>query len=87
MPDKALLPMAANKIKPPIKVFALGASPRNRKTQSGPSKTSARDNRASSPAGRLRDPRVYNIRPAPTWKTPIPREIKLSFLFIIKGSW
>ena len=41
-----------------IKVFALAVSSRNSHTQIGPSRTSAKDNRASSAAGRLREPSV-----------------------------
>jgi len=66
LPERALPAIAASKTVPPISVFRLAVSPRNNQTHIGPNRTSARDNKASSAAGRLREPNVYRIRPAPT---------------------
>ena len=51
LPDTALPAIAATSTPPAISVLRVAVSPRKSQTQSGPSRTSARDRRASSAAG------------------------------------
>ena len=58
LPDSALPAIAASRTAPQIRVLTDAVSSKINQTQSGPSSTSAKDSRASSAAGRLREPNV-----------------------------
>jgi 3'-phosphoadenosine 5'-phosphosulfate (PAPS) 3'-phosphatase len=58
LPKTALPAIAISRTAPPTSVLRLAVSLSKSQTQSGPSRTSASESKASSAAGRLRDPRV-----------------------------
>ena len=53
LPGSALPAMTLSKTIPPMNVFKFAVSPRNNQNQSGLSRTSVRDNKASPAAGNL----------------------------------
>ncbi len=76
--ERALLAIAINRIIPPSKVYPPAVSPRKSHTQNGPKTTSVMESSANSADGTVFEPKVYKISPAPTWKTPKAKAIKMS---------
>ena len=83
LPNKELSNIDIKRIPPPNIVDFSIFSPRNTHTQNGPNNTSVKANKFNSAAFITLDPNVYRAKPAPTWKTPISREIFISFEEII----
>lgn len=78
LPETAFVIIANNKMLPPIRVLLEASSPRKSQTQTGPSTTSAKDNKVKSAADKALEPIVYSTSPPPTWNIPIENDMAIS---------